>query len=181
MLNQSADHALRAVLFVAREGADEPCSAELIASQLDVPRNYLGKLLNTLAQTGVLQSTRGPRGGFRLAVSADRLSLARVVEPFHRLPERRSCLLGNGACNPSNPCESHARWQAMSDHLTAFFEKTTVATMLGGTSGVPAIAAGGAGGPASNGAVVSTPNGADASVTSGASGPNGSMRISAQS
>ncbi|HSJ23138.1 MAG TPA: Rrf2 family transcriptional regulator [Longimicrobiales bacterium] len=132
MLNQSADHALRAVLFVARQAEDVPCSADLIASTLDVPRNYLGKLLNTLAQTGVLLSTRGPRGGFRLAMDPASLPLARIVEPFHRLPERRTCLLGNGACDPDNPCESHDRWQAMTDHLTQFFERTTVATMLSG-------------------------------------------------
>lgn len=132
MLNQSADHALRAVLFVARQDNDVPCSAELIASTLDVPRNYLGKLLNTLAQIGVLVSTRGPRGGFRLAVDPAALPLARIVEPFHRLPARRTCLLGNGACDPANPCESHERWQAMTDHLTRFFEQTTVAAMLNG-------------------------------------------------
>jgi Rrf2 family transcriptional regulator, iron-sulfur cluster assembly transcription factor len=165
MLNQSADHALRAVLFVARQGDDEPCSAELIASQLDVPRNYLGKLLNTLTQTGVLQSTRGPKGGFRLAVPPSRLALARVVEPFHRLPERRACLLGNAACDPSNPCESHERWQAMTDHLTAFFEKTTVATMLGTN-----------GGPVSNG---SRPAGS-AGVERLAPPGNGARRISAE-
>jgi Rrf2 family transcriptional regulator, iron-sulfur cluster assembly transcription factor len=138
MLNQSADHALRAVLFVARQDGDEPCSADQIAAALDVPRNYLGKLLNTLAQVGVLLSTRGPRGGYRLAMDARLLPLARVVEPFHRLPERRACLLGNGPCNPDDPCESHDRWQAMETRLTTFFETTTVAAMLngrGGTSG----------------------------------------------
>jgi Rrf2 family transcriptional regulator, iron-sulfur cluster assembly transcription factor len=135
MLNQSADHALRAVLFVARQPVDVPCSAETIATTLNVPRNYLGKLLNTLAQTGVLHSTRGPRGGFTLAVDPAFLTLAQVVEPFHRLPERRACLLGNGACDPSSPCESHERWQTMADHLTAFFENTTVAVMLRGSKG----------------------------------------------
>jgi Rrf2 family transcriptional regulator, iron-sulfur cluster assembly transcription factor len=135
VLNQSADHALRAVLFVARNEGTAPCSAELIASSIDVPRNYLGKLLNTLAQVGVLNSTRGPRGGFRLAVAPSALTLAHVVEPFQRLPERRTCLLGNGACDPANPCRSHERWQDMADHLTAFFQVTTIEAMLSGGGG----------------------------------------------
>jgi Rrf2 family transcriptional regulator, iron-sulfur cluster assembly transcription factor len=135
MVNQSADHALRAVLFVARSTTGEPCSADVIAASIGVPRNYLGKLLNTLTQTGVLHSVRGPRGGFSLAVSPSELSLADVVEPFQRLPERRACLLGNGACDPANPCDSHERWQEMSDRLTAFFQATTVAAMLSGSNG----------------------------------------------
>jgi Rrf2 family transcriptional regulator, iron-sulfur cluster assembly transcription factor len=134
MLNQSADHALRAVLFVARQNGTAPCNAELIASSIGVPRNYLGKVLHTLTQAGVLHSNRGPGGGFRLAVGADVLTLASVVEPFQRLPERRACLLGNGACDPQHPCESHARWQHMTDNVTAFFQATTVATMLNGGS-----------------------------------------------
>lgn len=132
MVNQSADHALRAVLFVARQPPDVPCSAELIAASLGVPRNYLGKLMHTLAQVGVLTSLRGPRGGFRLAVPADELTLATVIEPFQRLAERRTCLLGNGACDPANPCRSHQRWQAMADTLNDFFATTTVAAMLRG-------------------------------------------------
>jgi Rrf2 family transcriptional regulator, iron-sulfur cluster assembly transcription factor len=139
MVNQSADHALRAVLFVARQGKEERCNAEHIASSLGVPRNYLGKLLHTLTQVGVLSSVRGPRGGFRLAVPADRLTLATVVEPFQRLPERRSCLLGNGACDPTNPCTSHERWQGMADRLTDFFQATTVAAMLAGGNGSGAV------------------------------------------
>jgi Rrf2 family transcriptional regulator, iron-sulfur cluster assembly transcription factor len=132
MLNSSADHALRAVLFVARQPVETRCSAEHIAGAIGVPRNYLGKVLHTLSQVGVLESVRGPRGGFRLAVPAESLTLAEIVEPFQRLPERRACLLGNGACNPDSPCDSHERWQDMSDQLTTFFNDTTVAAMLNG-------------------------------------------------
>jgi Rrf2 family transcriptional regulator, iron-sulfur cluster assembly transcription factor len=135
MVNQSADHALRAVLYVARQQHDSPCSADMIAAALGVPRNYLGKLLHTLTQVGVLSSIRGPRGGFLLAVDAESLPLAAVVEPFQRLPERRSCLLGNGACNPARPCESHERWQGIADCVTDFFQATTVAALLHGGNG----------------------------------------------
>lgn len=137
MVNQSADHAIRAVLFVARNDTACPCSADQIAAAIGVPRNYLGKLLHTLAQVGVLSSVRGPRGGFRLAVPAAELTLAAVMEPFQKLPERRACLLGNGACDPANPCESHEQWQAMTDRVTVFFQGTTVAAMLAGSGGAP--------------------------------------------
>jgi Rrf2 family protein len=132
VLNQSADHALRAVLFVARQPGDARCSADLIAASIGVPRNYLGKLLHTLTQAGVLDSVRGPGGGFSLAVQPDVLTLAAVVEPFQRLPERRACLLGNGACDPARSCASHERWQAMADQLTSFFQATTITVMLSG-------------------------------------------------
>ena len=56
MLNQSADYALRAVLYLAQRPPEEPCSAAEIARALGVPRNYMGKVLNTLARGGLLSS-----------------------------------------------------------------------------------------------------------------------------
>jgi Rrf2 family iron-sulfur cluster assembly transcriptional regulator len=130
VLNQSADYALRAVLFVAQLDGRRACTASTIARALGVPRNYLGKVLHALTQAGVLRSVRGPRGGFRLNGSAAQLTVADVAGPFHRLPERRMCLLGNRPCNSASPCASHQRWQNMSDQITDFFRNTTIAALL---------------------------------------------------
>lgn len=129
MLNQSADHALRAVLFLAQR-ADGSCSAEVVAEGIGVPRNYLGKVLHALARAGVVSSVRGPRGGFRLAVPPDRLTLEAVIGPFQQLPKRRVCLLGNRACDPSHPCGVHQRWTGLVEPITAFFRETTIGLLL---------------------------------------------------
>jgi Rrf2 family protein len=55
MLSRTAEYALRAVLFLADRG--EPTNVDLIAQRLDVPRNYLSKILHRLARDGVLSST----------------------------------------------------------------------------------------------------------------------------
>jgi Rrf2 family protein len=130
MLNQSADYALRAVLYVAQQTDDGSYSADVIAAATGIPRNYLGKVLHALTQAHVLTSIRGPNGGFRLAHPAEQLSLAEVVEPFQKLPARQVCLRGNRECDSADPCESHRRWQDMADRITAFFRDTTIATML---------------------------------------------------
>ena len=130
VLNQSADYALRAVLFVAQRDGRRSCPAGVVARAIGVPRNYLGKLLHALTQAGVLTSVRGPRGGFRLAVPAAQLSVADVVGPFHRLPERRMCLLGNRPCQAGMPCIAHQQWQKIADPVTSFFKTTTIAALL---------------------------------------------------
>ncbi|MEX1183248.1 MAG: Rrf2 family transcriptional regulator [Gemmatimonadota bacterium] len=130
MLNQSADHALRAVLFVAQRGGARACTARAIAAAIGVPHNYLGKVLNTLTSAGVLTSSRGPRGGFRLANGAALMTIADVAGPFQRLPERRVCLLGDRPCDPTLPCAAHRQWQTMADQVTGFFRTTTIASML---------------------------------------------------
>jgi Rrf2 family protein len=130
MLNQSADYALRAVLFMAQHGEETACTADAIAGALGVPRNYMGKVLNTLARVRLLRSVRGPHGGFRLAEQPDRLTVARVIAPFQRLPERRTCLLGDRQCDPGRPCGAHQRWRQMAEPVAEFFRTTTIAAML---------------------------------------------------
>lgn len=127
-LPQTAEYALRAVKFIAEAPSGTPRRVGEIAAAIKVPRNYLSKTLHQLAKAGVLQSARGPTGGFRLAVSADRLSLAEVIGPFMPI-EGRACVLGRARCNDSAPCAAHHRWKPVGDQLAAFFVATTVADL----------------------------------------------------
>lgn len=128
-LPQTAEYALRAVIHIA--GGRERVRVGDLAQELDLPRNYLSKILHQLARAGVLNSTRGPRGGFRLAVPADELTLATILEPFGTLDEV-GCLLGRGQCGDADPCAAHWRWKSISAELKTFFNETTVAQLHAG-------------------------------------------------
>lgn len=101
-----------------------------MASGLALPANYLSKILHALARAGVLESERGPRGGFRLARPAEEIALADVIAPFDTFVEERTCLLGRGECSDESPCRVHERWKRASDPLIQFFENTTIADLL---------------------------------------------------
>lgn len=130
MLSRTAEYALRAVLFLTDRG--EPTNVELIAERLGVPRNYLSKILHRLAREGVLTSTRGQGGGFRLAVAPDLLPLLRVVEPFDPISGERRCLLGRPQCSDANPCPAHHEWKSVSERVAEFFRERTVGDLLRG-------------------------------------------------
>jgi Rrf2 family protein len=130
MLSDTAEYALRAVLFIADREEAGRVNVETVASSLDVPRNYLSKTLHILARNGILDSARGPNGGFRLAIPADRLTLARIVEIFDGDRARRTCLLGRQQCGEANPCPAHHRWKNVADKVSGFFRSTTIADLL---------------------------------------------------
>ena len=130
VLSQTAEYALRAVLFLADRA--EPASVDEIAARLQVPRNYLSKTLHRLAQEGVLTSTRGKGGGFRLAVDPQRLKVLRVVEPFDQISGERRCLLGRPQCSDRNPCHAHHQWRAVSERVSEFFRDRTVGDLVKG-------------------------------------------------
>lgn len=130
MLSQTAEYALRTVLYLAARQEDGLFRVSEIAAELDVPQNYLSKTLHQLARAGVLHSSRGKHGGFRLAKPARELTLAEVVAPFNGPSGTRICLLGRAACSDSDPCPAHARWKSVSSEVSTFFRETKVSDLL---------------------------------------------------
>lgn len=134
-LSQTAEHALRAVLFLARQPRGSRVPAGTIARALSAPRNYLSKTLGALAKEGLITSARGPHGGFRLAVAPEVLTLARVVRAFDETADPSACLEGGRACNAAEPCAAHERWTAVRAAAREPMERTTIADLLGGENG----------------------------------------------
>lgn len=131
MLSQTAEYALRAVLYLAERPPSRPVRVAEMANALQIPRNYLSKILHQLGRCGVLVSLRGKAGGFQLGVRPGQLALSAVVTPFDRIEERRRCLLGRAQCSDRTACAAHERWKNVGDTVAAFFHDTTVADLVG--------------------------------------------------
>ncbi len=129
MLSQTAQYALRAALHLASVKPGEVTDVAELARSLNLPRNYLSKILYQLTQAGVLLSTRGKGGGFRLARPAERIAVLDVVGLFDDIQPRRQCLLGRVACSDAKPCAAHHRWSEVSERVVAFFRETTLAEL----------------------------------------------------
>lgn len=131
MLTRTAGYALNAALTIAKKGADgRTVRANEIAESLSIPANYLSKILQTLARSGVLVSERGRNGGFRLAADPSAIRLLDVVDPFDDLGRERQCLLGRGTCSDAGSCPAHAEWREASAPAFHFFQSRTLADLL---------------------------------------------------
>ena len=126
ILSQTAVYALKAVMYLAEAPEDTPVRVDDIAEALSVPRNYLSKILHVLGRDGLLQSTRGPHGGFRLARPTKDLLLCDVIGHFDDVAERSGCLLGRELCGDSNPCAAHSRWKDVSTAVRGFLSETSI-------------------------------------------------------
>lgn len=143
MLSNTAEYALRAVLYVAEAaGEEESLPVGAVAEALRIPRNYLSKILHELARAGVLASTRGKHGGFRLGRSPGSITLFDVVSCFDEIGATRRCLLGRPQCNDRNPCVVHDRWKDVAQGVASFFRHTTLSEVISEGGTVPALAGG---------------------------------------
>ncbi|QES49248.1 transcriptional regulator [Streptomyces venezuelae] len=78
-MSEGVEWALHSCINLAWSGPDRAVSAARLAAWHDLPAAYLNKQLQALARAGIVSSTPGPKGGFRLARPLDRISLMDVV------------------------------------------------------------------------------------------------------
>lgn len=128
MLSQTVEYALRAAIHIAREPL-HPARVNEVAEAIDAPPNYLAKILGQLARAGILESARGPTGGFRLVGRTEDVHLSDIVGAFEKAEERR-CLLGHGLCGQNPSCTVHSRWAPIAKSMDGFFADTTLADLL---------------------------------------------------
>lgn len=138
VISQTAEYALRAVLYIARRPGEELVPVGEIARMLQVPERYLARVLNRLRRKGVLTSVRGARGGFRLNEPADSVPLLDVVGPFQAVGEAPPCLLRGQRCGEDGVCSAHAAWHGVAAGVREFFLNTTVADLIRDDAGVTA-------------------------------------------
>lgn len=78
-ISARADYAVRAALELAAAQDEAPVKTEAIATAQDVPQKFLEGILNDMRRGGLVVSQRGGRGGYRLAVRADSITVADVI------------------------------------------------------------------------------------------------------
>jgi Rrf2 family protein len=93
MLSKTAEYALRAIVWLARN-PEQSETADHLAEYTKVPRRYLHKVLQDLVQAKLVRSQQGPGGGYALARSPETISILDVVNGVAPLERIRQCPLG---------------------------------------------------------------------------------------
>ncbi len=124
-MTRSSEYALRALIFLAQNKDRWPIPGREISRATRIPARYLQKILGDLTRAGVLASTPGRTGGFRLRRPAERIRLVAVLAPFER-SEGRRCPFGNTVCSDLNPCGGHDQWKRVVEAEQQFLSETTI-------------------------------------------------------
>ena len=98
-VSRRTDYATRAVLALALADGG-PLKLDELASMTEAPRSVLEQVMPVLRAAGIVRSTRGPEGGYRLNHSAEELTLERVV----RLFEGQLAPIGYATRHEPDPC-----------------------------------------------------------------------------
>jgi Rrf2 family protein len=113
--------------MLALNEEDKALHASEIAQALDLPPQFLTKILRRLTTTDLVISRRGRAGGFRLNRPPEEISLLAIVSPFEPPAHGFDCLLGQDNCTDHDSCPLHRSWVEIRASLHDLLEKTTLA------------------------------------------------------
>src|SRR5512135_1674660 len=98
-ITRQADYAVRAMTYLAELGPEQRAATSQIAQEKSIPPSFLAKIVSQLSVAGLLQTSRGARGGVSLAKAPENISLLDVVEAID------GPILLNDCVGDGNSCE----------------------------------------------------------------------------
>jgi Rrf2 family protein len=131
-ITRQADYAVRAMVYLAQLGPDKRAATGQIAREKSIPPSFLAKIVSQLSVAGLLQTSRGARGGVSLAKPAETITLLEVVEAIDGPILLNDCVGELSTCIFEDDCPLKPVWcdaqKMLVEHLSganfAQFAKT---------------------------------------------------------
>ncbi len=131
MLSKSCIYALRSIIYIGHHATfKHKFGIKEIAKELDLPVHFLSKILQRLVKHDVVQSLKGPNGGFYLNEKSKETSLLTIIEVIDGLSFFSSCGLGLHECSETHPCPLHHDFKKYRDGLYFLFEEKKISDLI---------------------------------------------------
>lgn len=129
-ITRAGEYAVRCVLYMSGRDIDQIFSRKEISREMDIPDQFLGKIAQQLSRAGILEIIQGPKGGYRLRMRPDEISLLDVVEAVTGEIFLNDCLMNPGSCSRSSSCSVNAVWEKARVQLRSTLGEATFEKLL---------------------------------------------------
>lgn len=126
-ISKMTDYAILAMCELARDGGK--LSAQRLADRIHVETPTVSKVLKLLAGAGLVNSTRGAGGGYRIAREADEINVAEVIAAIEGPIAMTECSVEQGLCSVEDSCSMRSNWQRISVAVARALKDVSLAEM----------------------------------------------------
>lgn len=126
IFSKKCELGLQAVLFLSTLEPGITASAIDISRQMNVHKEFVAKVLQSLTSSGIVDSKKGKSGGFFLAKPASEIRLIDIVKAIDGLGVFENCVLGFPGCTINKPCPMHYKWGRIRDEAFAMLSTETL-------------------------------------------------------
>jgi Rrf2 family protein len=128
-----AEYGLLVTVHLARRAGGPPVAARELAEQERLPADYVEQILLRLRRAGVVSSTRGARGGYRLAKPADEVTVKDVLDASEHGTFRINCIhhpVDDERCLRGRPCSIRPVWQILARRIDETLDGISLSDLI---------------------------------------------------
>ena len=118
-LTTKGRYAVTAMLDLALHATEAPVPLADISQRQGISLSYLEQLFAKLRRQSLVQSARGPGGGYRLSRDPDEITVVEIINAINENVDVTRCG-GLGNCQDNQPCLTHMLWKDLSDQIHTF-------------------------------------------------------------
>lgn len=121
--------AVTAMLDLALRGGKNPVTLAGISERQDISLSYLEQLFSRLRRHELVESVRGPGGGYYLARTLGDISVADIIRAVDEPIDATHCG-GKENCHDDHRCLTHDLWMGLNAHIYDYLDNVTLATLV---------------------------------------------------
>ena len=127
MISNTCKTAIKAVIYLCSKfDSGENASIKEVAEFINANEHTVGKILQTLVKQNVINSQKGPTGGFYISKEQQKQPIIHIVESIDGKQVFNSCGLGLSQCSSSHPCPIHNDYKKARDLIEKLFKEKNV-------------------------------------------------------
>jgi len=128
-LSTKGRYAVTAMMDLAIHDKYGPVTLSEISQCQGISLSYLEQLFAKLRKSGLVEGVRGPGGGYRLARSAEQVTVAEIISAVDEKLDATRCG-GRENCHQGRRCLTHELWSELSQQIFSFLEGITLAQFV---------------------------------------------------
>lgn len=124
-----AQYAVRAMVSLNLYANGAPVTLKDISTREEISLTYLEQLFGKLRRGGIVDSVRGPGGGYVLAKAADQIRVDEIIDSVEESLAPLSCMEADGSCKCTTQCITQNVWQGLGGRIRNFLASITLEDM----------------------------------------------------
>jgi Rrf2 family protein len=129
-LSTKSRYGTRAVLDIALHEHSGPVTLTDIAERQELSKKYLGQIVTQLLAAGILESMRGPQGGYVLGRDPKLIRLGEIIRTLEGSVAPVRCVDNPALCRRNKQCVTREVWSALKEGVESVIDKVTIADLV---------------------------------------------------
>lgn len=140
MLTTKGRYAVMAMVDVAMYGQGKPVTLADIAERQEITQAYLEQLFSKLKKAGLVESVRGPGGGYLLAHDCNMITIADIILAQEEKIKMTRCNHSHQGCMSNKArCLTHDVWAGLSENIYSYLSGITLARVCSCDEVLPVV------------------------------------------